>query len=375
MRGRTRKGPNPMSRTYESNGPDVKVRGTAAHVAEKYGQLARDAQSSGDPVAAESYFQYAEHYYRILAAAQAQFQPAQGFGRDDGEDDDDGDEGDDQDAPFAERNTWEQQEPGPAPQRYENGQPYAQRPADNQRYDGGGAQPRYDGNRRPDTRSDNRQPDNRNDNRQRYEQRPRYDDRQRSDNRQPDGRNEARPDNRSDGRPDSRNETRGDGRSDNRSDARTDTRGDGRSDNRSRDDNRGDRQSQNGHRQDGRGERQNGERQSGGQNGGQNGERSEQAAEPRAPRSDLQRSDPQRSEPQRADAPPREWVAEEAALPAFITTPVAIPPSTEPIEAEDAVPDAAPRAPRRRRYTRARPAGEAAADGGETASSSEAPVD
>ncbi|MFT4097303.1 MAG: DUF4167 domain-containing protein [Rhodoblastus sp.] len=72
MRGRNnRKGPNPLTRTYESNGPDVKVRGTAQHIAEKYLQLARDAQSSGDPVMAESYLQHAEHYYRLIAAAMA----------------------------------------------------------------------------------------------------------------------------------------------------------------------------------------------------------------------------------------------------------------------------------------------------------------
>lgn len=55
---------------FESNGPDVKVRGNAQHVAEKYLQLARDAQSSGDTVMAENYFQHAEHYLRIVAAAQ-----------------------------------------------------------------------------------------------------------------------------------------------------------------------------------------------------------------------------------------------------------------------------------------------------------------
>jgi len=76
--GGNRKSPNPLQRSYESNGPDVKVRGTAQHVAEKYLQLARDAQSSGDPVAAENYFQHAEHYYRILLAAQEQM--AQQFG-------------------------------------------------------------------------------------------------------------------------------------------------------------------------------------------------------------------------------------------------------------------------------------------------------
>ena len=64
-------GGNPLSRVYESNGPDVKVRGTAQTVADKYLQLGRDAQSAGDIVMAESYFQHAEHYLRIVSAAQA----------------------------------------------------------------------------------------------------------------------------------------------------------------------------------------------------------------------------------------------------------------------------------------------------------------
>jgi hypothetical protein len=83
MRGRNRKGghhhQNPLSRMYESNGPDVKIRGTASHVAEKYLQLARDAQSSGDPVAAENYYQHAEHYFRLIAAAQEQFRQSQPY--------------------------------------------------------------------------------------------------------------------------------------------------------------------------------------------------------------------------------------------------------------------------------------------------------
>ena len=76
MRGRNnnhRKSHNPMARVFESNGPDVKIRGNPAHIAEKYMQLARDAQSSGDPIAAENYYQHAEHYYRVIAAAQEQF--------------------------------------------------------------------------------------------------------------------------------------------------------------------------------------------------------------------------------------------------------------------------------------------------------------
>lgn len=69
-----RKGGNPLSRTYDSSGPDVKIRGTAQHIAEKYAALARDAQGSGDNVMAENYLQHAEHYNRIIAAAQAQMQ-------------------------------------------------------------------------------------------------------------------------------------------------------------------------------------------------------------------------------------------------------------------------------------------------------------
>ena len=88
MRGRNtgnRKGPNPLSRTYESNGPDVKIRGTAHHIGEKYLQLARDAQSSGDPVMAESLLQHAEHYFRLIAAAQVAQQASSSYQRQPGE--------------------------------------------------------------------------------------------------------------------------------------------------------------------------------------------------------------------------------------------------------------------------------------------------
>ncbi|MEA2907086.1 MAG: hypothetical protein QOI12_4473 [Alphaproteobacteria bacterium] len=68
-----RKNHNPMSRVYESNGPDVKIRGNPSLIAEKYMQLARDAQTSGDPISAENYYQHAEHYYRLIAAAAEQF--------------------------------------------------------------------------------------------------------------------------------------------------------------------------------------------------------------------------------------------------------------------------------------------------------------
>jgi hypothetical protein len=72
-RGRNRKSQNPLSRSFESNGPEMKIRGTPSHIAEKYLALARDAQSSGDPVLAENYLQHAEHYIRIIMAYREQF--------------------------------------------------------------------------------------------------------------------------------------------------------------------------------------------------------------------------------------------------------------------------------------------------------------
>ena len=133
MRGRNRKGghhQNPLSRMYESNGPDVKIRGTASHVAEKYLQLARDAQSSGDPVAAENYYQHAEHYFRLIAAAQEQFRQTQPYYQpggesrgnvsDDGYDDGDGDQAPLGGEPFAPR------EPQPYFPREQQQQPHVQ---------------------------------------------------------------------------------------------------------------------------------------------------------------------------------------------------------------------------------------------------------
>jgi hypothetical protein len=64
---------NQLKRFYESNGPDVRVRGPVALVAEKHLQLARDAQAAGDLIAAEGYLQHAEHYNRLIAAAHEQF--------------------------------------------------------------------------------------------------------------------------------------------------------------------------------------------------------------------------------------------------------------------------------------------------------------
>lgn len=69
-RGRGNRRPNTPNRnqTFDSNGPDVRIRGNAHQVYEKYLNLARDASASGDRVLAESYFQHADHYFRIVSA-------------------------------------------------------------------------------------------------------------------------------------------------------------------------------------------------------------------------------------------------------------------------------------------------------------------
>jgi hypothetical protein len=129
---------------YESNGQDVKIRGTASHIAEKYLQLARDAQSSGDPIAAENYYQHAEHYFRLIAAAQEQLrqgqpyyqqQPQQPGGNnlnDDGYDDEDGDQPHISGEPFAPREPQpfnpQQQQHHQQPQAQPQGQHFQQRP-------------------------------------------------------------------------------------------------------------------------------------------------------------------------------------------------------------------------------------------------------
>lgn len=77
QRGRNRKpGGGPASntnpnRSWDSQGPEnIKVRGNAQTVYERYMQLARDAQSAGDRVLAENYLQHAEHYFRVVRALQ-----------------------------------------------------------------------------------------------------------------------------------------------------------------------------------------------------------------------------------------------------------------------------------------------------------------
>ena len=167
-----RGGQNPLTRVYESNGPEIKIRGTASHIAEKYLQLARDAQSSGDPVSAENYFQHAEHYFRIIAAAQEQFrqnqpqqQPQQRVDndtRDENADDSDGEFssfGNDQSGQPREAQPYPTREPQPYQMREQN-----QPPREQQNWR----------DNRNENRGDNRgdRNDNRNDNRNQPPQQP-----------------------------------------------------------------------------------------------------------------------------------------------------------------------------------------------------------
>lgn len=116
-----RKHGNPLSRNYESNGPDGKVRGNASHVAEKYLQLARDAQSAGDSVSAENFLQHAEHYFRLVASAQQQ----QNMPRDQAGQVQDNSDDDDDFTPVNDRFASPEPTPRPAPPQ----QPQAQQPA------------------------------------------------------------------------------------------------------------------------------------------------------------------------------------------------------------------------------------------------------
>lgn len=83
MRGdnRNRSAASLRHQSFDSNGPDVRVRGNAWQVYEKYQSLARDATSAGDRVMAESYLQHAEHYYRVTEAIEEATQAEQNHQR------------------------------------------------------------------------------------------------------------------------------------------------------------------------------------------------------------------------------------------------------------------------------------------------------
>jgi hypothetical protein len=126
---------NNPNRAYESNGPDLKVRGSAQTVFEKYQQLGRDAQSNGDRVLGENYMQHAEHYFRVLRAMQPTFVPRTELmiaGYDD--DYDDGEEGGNGGAEGAEGEVSEGQNGG-QPEFQQNRGPRDNRERDNRERD------------------------------------------------------------------------------------------------------------------------------------------------------------------------------------------------------------------------------------------------
>ena len=154
-------GGNPLNRVYESNGPDVKVRGTAQTVADKYLQLGRDAQVAGDSVMADSYYQHAEHYLRLLAAAQAynqqmqpQYRPPGQEEFDDADGDEAMDEGGEASQPAGERSAMPQDQQEP-PMGFEGER------APQQGYPQRDSRPRHEGRDRFRPRWQDRQPSNR----------------------------------------------------------------------------------------------------------------------------------------------------------------------------------------------------------------------
>ena len=71
-RNSNRRSGSGRSHSIDSNGPSIRIRGNAWQVHEKYLALARDANITGDRIAAENFFQHAEHYYRIFNAKEDQ---------------------------------------------------------------------------------------------------------------------------------------------------------------------------------------------------------------------------------------------------------------------------------------------------------------
>jgi hypothetical protein len=163
-----RKGQNPLTRNYQSNGPDGKVSGTPSSIAEKYLSQARDAMTSGDPVMAENFLQHAEHYNRIiLAHRETQAQGEEGRQR---PGQTEGADGDDQGEDDVENYGRDMQPLPPvevAPPRQQD-QPRVFDRTDGNRSDGN----RADANR-PDGNRDGQRDGNR------FEQQPRFNDQQR----------------------------------------------------------------------------------------------------------------------------------------------------------------------------------------------------
>ncbi|SDM74933.1 protein of unknown function [Methylobacterium phyllostachyos] len=343
MRGRNRpKGPNPLTRSYESNGPDVKIRGTAQHIADKYAQLARDALAAGDPVAAENYFQHGEHYFRIVSGAQEQNRPVNTGGYASRPYDDEMDEGDeDGQGNGASQNGhayngYDDGDPGQQPQPYESRTDLNQDGRQNRDRFQNRDQRRFDNNGRQDYRRQDQQ----------RQDQPRQD-YQRQDYQRPDYRQDRqanRQDRQDYGRQDFRQD-RQDNRQDNRQEGYQEPRQDARADQNRYDNGRGDAA-----RAETRSEPRSESRQ----------EPRTEVRQERAPRSETA---PRRE--RRREAAPVAAAEDPAGLPAFLMAPAR--PAPAPVEAPaipepDAVAEEVPAKPRRRR----RPRFESVAEEGET---------
>ena len=111
-------GPPRSNNPGPGNRQDNRQRGNAAQLLEKYKGLARDAQMQGDRVLTETYLQYADHYFRVLAESRSRYEEQRPRQRDDYEDDGDGEdyeaegnEAEARDEPRRDEPRYEQREP------------------------------------------------------------------------------------------------------------------------------------------------------------------------------------------------------------------------------------------------------------------------
>jgi hypothetical protein len=179
---RNGKGTNSLNRSYESNGPGVKVRGSAQNIAEKYIQLARDAQASGDHVAFENFMQHAEHYLRLINAvndamrlANPNWRPEPVPNQDDDEEDE---EQKDLPSPHATRRVFDINDEQPSDAQREQPQFVPRQNRDNSNREGQNREGQHrDNPNRDNSNRDNSNRDNSNregQNRDNRFQRPRY---------------------------------------------------------------------------------------------------------------------------------------------------------------------------------------------------------
>jgi hypothetical protein len=215
---------------FDSAGPEGRVRGNAQQVYEKYIALARDAQSAGDRIATENYFQHAEHYLRVLMAQdngdgrmeafRQRQQRLSAFG-----DEFDGEEGEGDDFGAGGPQNYQQNNQQGRPQQNQGNSQGEGRQDNQNRHEGRDNQNRNEGR---DNRQEGRQErsdNNRNDNR--HEGRQEGRERQEGRDSRGDGRGEGRRD-----RNENRNRNSGEGRGENRGEGEQRDRNEGRNEGR-----------------------------------------------------------------------------------------------------------------------------------------------